>query len=141
MEYIKAMIEFARDDARHVHYRVAGSLAIVALYLTQLPFERLAELSDGTTRLLFAGLAAMLAGAVLHFKYLSRMHLSRRQLIQCLPDNDVECAYDALVTNVKRSIGWFWAGDAAMLIGLTILAYVLWELLGLPPRPTAAGAG
>jgi lipoprotein signal peptidase len=135
LEYIKAMIDFARDDARQVYLRVTGAVAIAVLFLTQLPFERLAALDTPYTCLLFGGLGAMLLSAVFHFTYLSQVHLSRRHLMACLPTRDVGGAYDALAKTERRWIRSFHMGDLLIVIGIILLAVVLGELLAVSPTP------
>lgn len=44
IEYIKAQLEYARDDSRQVYLRVTAALAVAGLVLTQLPFVRLKAL-------------------------------------------------------------------------------------------------
>src|SRR3954453_15957118 len=78
VEFIKATIEWAKDDVRQVYLRVTAALGIAVLVLTQLPFEKLTELDRDN--LFLGALALLLGAATLHFFYLSRVHRSRRDV-------------------------------------------------------------
>lgn len=74
IEYIKAQLEYARDDSRQVYLRVTAALAVAGLVLTQLPFVRLKALEVVPKVVLAVGICALLVAAVFHHLYLTRIH-------------------------------------------------------------------
>lgn len=73
-EYTKSILDFARDVDKQIYIRVTAAIGVAVLYLTQLPFERLAALSVVWKGLLLGGLVAMLAAAGCFFRYQSIIH-------------------------------------------------------------------
>jgi hypothetical protein len=92
VEYIKAMLEYARDDARQVYLRVTAAVAVAALMLTQLPFTRLKGLETPPKAAFFVALAVLAIAAVLHHSYLQNIHHTRVKIAQCLPTADAATA-------------------------------------------------
>jgi hypothetical protein len=131
VEYIKAMIEWTKDDVRQIYLRVTASLGIAVLVLTQLPFEKLAELNQDW--LFLGSLALLLISAVAHFSYLSRVHRSRRDLALCLRKADGATAKRVWQDTWDRSGMLFVAGDVILVLGLIGVGFVVLHLLQLPP--------
>jgi hypothetical protein len=133
VEYIKAMIDWTKDDVRQVYLRVTAAIGIAVLVLTQLPFEKLAELDrDG---LFLAALGLLLGSAALHFLYLSRVHRSRRDLAGCLRTAAGDAAQE-----IWRKLwhNWWWSfqlGDLLLVSGLIVVGVVVGDLLALSPTP------
>jgi hypothetical protein len=145
-EFINAMIEWSRDDVRQVYLRVTASLAIAVLFLTQLPFDKLAALHGFDKFCLLSGLAVLVLAASAHFLYLSKVHRSRRGLIECLrqvdSEKEAEPGKRAKTPAEQAASHWldiwkpwryaFLGGDGLMAIGAALLAIALVGLLNLP---------
>jgi phosphatidylserine synthase len=129
VEYIKAMIEWARDDARQVYLRVSGTLAIATLFVTQIPVPRLRELSYWPTLALFAGLGSLVVAALAYFIYVSKTHIARRTMALSLCNLDVKTP-DTILTGIDADWGWLLVvGNVLFGAGVLLLAYVLWALV------------
>jgi hypothetical protein len=126
--YIQAMIDWTKDDVGRMHYRVTASLGIVVLFITQLPFARLAKYEPRW--LLFAGLILMLVAALSHAKYLAFVHRSRRRLAGCLRHGDVELAGSVWEDVWRRQGRFLHVGDALLIAGVVVLGVVFAGLLG-----------
>jgi len=77
LEYIKAMLELVREDIRHVLLRVTAALAATALFITQIPYDRLALLPLWTRVILCVGLASIAPSGGLYFRYVRSLHIGR----------------------------------------------------------------
>lgn len=138
-EFIKEMIQWTRDDVRQVYLRVTASLGIAVLFLTQLPFDKLAALRGFDKFCLLSGLAVLVVAAALHFIYLSKTHRWNRGQIAYLhhgTQQPLQARASAVASQWqgpwKR---WNWAflgGDALMVLGVVLLAIALLGLLNLP---------
>jgi hypothetical protein len=123
LEFIKAMIEWTKDDVRQVQLRVSAELAVAVLYITQLPFDRLARLKPDW--LLLGGVGLLIVAALCHFVYLSQVHLSRRDLSSCLRGTNADEAQSVWEV-VWRQWRWFFRlGDALAVFGMIALGVVL----------------
>lgn len=132
-EYIKAMIDWTRDDVSRIHLRVTAAVGIAVLFVTQLPFERLAALND--TWLLFVGIGFLLVAAGLHLVYLAQVGRSRRELAACLRINEGKKAARAW-GEVWYKWGWAYViADGLIVVGLLVLGIVLAQLLSLSALP------
>ena len=133
IEFIKAMIEWTRDDVRRVHVRVTAALAMAALFITAPPFGKLAALDQPHKNALLVGLLCLLLAAGLHFLYVSKVHRSSRDLACFLRNGDGDAAGTLWEGIWKR---WNWAfniGDFLIAIGLALLGVAFLGLLDLPP--------
>jgi hypothetical protein len=129
IEYIKAQLEYARDDSRQVYLRVTAALAVAGLVLTQLPFARLRALEDAPKVALAAGIGALVLAAVFHHLYLTRIHHSRLEIAACLPGVH---AYEASQFGPPRWERYVWllhAGDVLMAVGAVCLGVALAVML------------
>gem|GEM_PF-6011575 len=78
----------AGDDVRQVYIKVTGAIGLAALFVTQLPFDRLAALPLFTRWLLVVGVALAGAAGGLYFFYLTQMHLCRLKMAKYLREGD-----------------------------------------------------
>jgi hypothetical protein len=132
LEYIKAMIEWTADDAKQVYVRVTGAVGIAVLFLTQLPFGRLANLSTVMRYVLIVGIGSLLLSAISYFTYVSKTHIARRELARHLLNANHHGARTAL-SEVWRKWRWtFWLGNTLFGFGTASLGLVLARVLGLP---------
>ncbi|MEA2494671.1 MAG: hypothetical protein QOJ29_2582 [Thermoleophilaceae bacterium] len=138
-EFMKAMIEWTRDDVRQVYLRVTASLGIAVLFLTQLPFDKLAALRGSNKFCLLSGLAVLVVAAALHFLYLSKIHRWNRGQIAYLrhgTEAPLTTRASQVATHWQRTWArWKWAflgGDALMALGVVLLAIALLGMLDLP---------
>ena len=134
LEYIKAVISIAGDDVRQVYLRVTGAIGLAVLFVTQLPFERLDHLSSPAKWLLAGGLIAAGGAAGLFFLYLSKMHIARVQMAQCLRSLD-----DKRIYELWHGSGEFWkryrwayvGANWLFALSVALLAVVFGALIGL----------
>jgi hypothetical protein len=128
IEFIKAMLELAKEDARQVYLRVTAAGAVAVLFVTQLPFARLLALDTFTRIAFLTGLAAVTLAGLAHFQYVQAIHLSRVKLARCLKTLDT-VEVDRIWTETWEKRGWFHnAGHVLFAIGGLALAYVLYDL-------------
>jgi hypothetical protein len=131
LEYIKAMLDYYKDDARQDYVRVTGSLALAAIFVTQVPIPQLRRLDHFHTLLLFAGLGCLVLAAGAYFNYVQGTHLARRCVSRHLLDlNACEVKRDAhkLFRSWDR-VGRIWAGNLLFGAGIVLLGDVLWVLV------------
>lgn len=132
LEYIKAILEIAQDDIRHVHLLVTAALAISAVYVTQLPLERLLSLPLLVRILLSAGLLAMAFSSLFYFRYIRCLHLARMGIARCLPSIDAAKARELWAGEYgvwqqhKRE---YYIGRAMFTVGAVLLGMVIVYLL------------
>src|SRR4051794_32621112 len=134
LEYVKAMIDHVKDDARQDYIRVTAALAVATLFVTQVPISQLRRLNQIHTAMLFAGLVCLVGAAMLYFTYLQKTHLARRNLngyLLNLDTRNLRCDADKLFRDRRRLIR-FYAGNALFLLGLLFLGGVLWVLVTSP---------
>jgi hypothetical protein len=135
-EYGRAVIELAGDDVRQVYLRVTGVLGLAALFLTQLPFKDLAEMSLWARWAFVLGLVAAGASAGFYFRYLSKLHLARLKMARY-----VRYGSGGSVREIWAGDGIFWTehsylftlGTCLAFVSLAMLGVVLGELLNLVP--------
>jgi len=89
LEYIKAMLELVREDIRHVLLRVTAALAVTALFITQVPYDRLIGLPLWTRVILCLGLASIALSGGLYFRYVRSLHITQMRMTRCIPTLDV----------------------------------------------------
>jgi hypothetical protein len=131
LEYIKAMLEYYKDDARQDYVRVTGTLALAAIFVTQVPIPQLRRLDHLHTLLLFAGLGCLVLAAGAYFSYVQGTHLARRCLSRHLLDLNA-CEVKSEAHNLFRSwdrVGRIWAGNLLFGAGVVLLGDVLWVLV------------
>jgi hypothetical protein len=80
--YISALLESARDDVRHVNLLVAATLALAAVFFTQLPFERLVALPLTIKIVLLLGVALLVLSAMLFFVHMQEIQRYRRDCLR-----------------------------------------------------------
>lgn len=128
-DYLSAMLDWAGADVAQVYIRVTAAAALIALYVSQIPMERLEALDATMTRLLFAGLGSLALAATLYFAYVGKTHNTRRKLARLYvePVADPE----AVVMGVWRRWRWlgFFGGNACFAVGVALLAIVLWQVV------------
>jgi hypothetical protein len=93
----------AGDDIRQVYIKVTGAVGLAALFVTQLPFDRLAALPTFTRWLLVVGVAFAGAAGGLYFFYLTKMHLGRLKMAEYLREGDA-----AKVAHLWTGTGELW---------------------------------
>jgi len=128
VEYIKAMLEYARDDARQVYLRVTAALALAALLVTQLPFKELKGLETAPKVAFFTALGMLVLAALLHHSYLQKVHHARRQIAQCLPSADAAKAEKLGSPTWDRYLNRFKAGDIMLVLAAVLLSWVVVDL-------------
>lgn len=129
-DYINAMLEWASADATQVYFRVTGALGLAAVYVTQIPMERLAALSGRWTAVLFVGLGCLCAAAVLYFRYVNKTHVARREIARALVDGSSSNPEEILLSVFKRNrISAFGIGNALFGLGAILLGLVLWQVV------------
>ena len=138
-EYIKALLEYVKDDVRQDYPRVTGALALAAVFVTHVQIAELQRLNQWETYVLFAGLAFLAMAAVAYFHYISKTHQARRPLTTYLLTLNAQQAtkhVNAVFESRKRK--WeFRLGTALFAVGVGLLAVVLWALV--TASPNAAG--
>jgi hypothetical protein len=135
LEYVKAMLDYVRDDARQDYLRVTAALALAAIFVTQVPIAELRRLDHTHTVVLFAGLGCLVLAATAYFTYVQSTHLARRRLsgyLLTLDTNKVKCCAHKLFRRPLRRIH-FHAGNVLFLAGVALLADVLWVLVDSSP--------
>lgn len=83
-EYIKALLEVASDDARHVTLLVSVALAAILVVIVQMPIKNVLALPLGMRILLVVGVAFLALGALSVFRYVRAVHLARFGIARCL---------------------------------------------------------
>ena len=136
-EYIKALLEYVKDDARQDYLRVTGALAFAAIFVTQVRIAELQTLNRWETFVLFAGLACLAASAAAYFYYINETHRARRPLAERLLDLDWEEAKNTVDELFETRKGQFRAITRLFVVGVGLLAVVLWVLV--TGSPDAAG--
>jgi hypothetical protein len=128
-DYVAAMLDWITADVSQVYIRVTAAAALIALYITQIPSERLEALNRWQTVLLFVGLGCLALAAGLYFVYVNKTHRTRRTLARSYvePKTDPE----DIVLGVFRR--WrkicFGGGNALFLLGVLMLSIVLWPVI------------
>jgi hypothetical protein len=135
-EYVKALLEYIRDDSRQVYVKVTGALAVAALFATQLPFDRFRALDLWARGLLIGGLAQLIVAALAYFTYTGIVHHARLRIAGYLRTGEGPAARDAWLDlwNDRSSLRirnkwWFWTGDVLFGLGGLSLAVVFATLL------------
>lgn len=88
LEYIKMMITIAMDDIKHVTLYITVAFAVVIVFLTQIPIDRVLALPLWTRGLLCASLGALVLSALSFFRYVRQLHITRMKMARCLPSLD-----------------------------------------------------
>ena len=129
LEYVKAILDWVKDDARQVYIRVTGALGIATLFVTQIKIAELQTLERWPMRALFAGLASLAAAALAYFFYVSRTHVARRAIAKYLHEgNSADAEKDAI--GIFREWGLILLiGNVLFGVGVLLLGYVLGELI------------
>lgn len=126
LEYVRAMLEFGHNDARHVYILVTTSLAVSALFAIQL-FDQISSLPLGGRIVSLAGLLLMILAAAQFFLYLQARHLSWRDTAECLRTADADRAREV---ERGRIIWLFYSAAATLIVGLVaLLVSFAWILL------------
>jgi hypothetical protein len=138
-EYIKALLEYVKDDVRQDYLRVTGALAFAAIFVTQIKIGELQRLNRWETFVLFAGLGCLVIAAAAYFDYIRITHQTRLPLVDYLRTLDAEGAKQKVenLFGKKRRKVEFWTGTGSFLVGIGLLAVVLWVLV--TGTPDAAG--
>jgi hypothetical protein len=131
LEYVKAMLDYVKDDARQDYVRVTGALALAAIFVTQVRISELQRLNRFHTWMLFAGLFCLVLAATAYFTYVQETHLARRSLssyLLTLDTRKLRCEAQELFQRRSRLIR-FHAGNLLFLVGVLLLGDVLWVLV------------
>jgi hypothetical protein len=129
-DYVSAMLEWAGADVTRVYIRVTGALGLAAVFVTQIPFERLEALSAPWTAALFGGLASLTAAALLYFVYVSRTHVARREIAQGLLSVSGRNPEKILLDVFARYRVWaLGVANALFILGAVLLGLVLWQVV------------
>ena len=128
-EYIKVLIEWARDDARQDYLRVTGALAVVTLFITQIEIGDLQGLDLWPKRALFAGLGCLVAAALVYFLYVSGTSRKRWYVTQCMRTGNAAEAERILGDYYEAFKNLHRAGSALFCLGTLLLAYVIRALV------------
>jgi hypothetical protein len=136
LEFIKALLEYVKDDVRQDYLRVTGALAFAAIFVTQVPIAELQRLNRWETFVLFAGLGCLALAAAAYFDYIRRTHLVRRPLTYYLINLDAEGAKQKVDETFKH---WkrereFHIGTTLFVLGVAPLSVVLWVLVTGSPN-------
>ena len=136
LEYIKAMLELAREDIRHVMLLVSAAFAISALFVTQIPIDAIVDLPRWSRALLIVGLIAMVLAGLFFFRYVRGLHTTQMAITRCIP------SLDAVKTRelwAGRAGVWarhgveYRRGRAFFTVGTLILAVVFAHIYVFPP--------
>lgn len=127
-DYIKAMLEYVRDDVRQVFLRVTASLTVAVLVLTQLPFKRLNGLDSVGKGALFVGVAALILAALFAYLYLETIHHARLAIAECLLRSDWKRARESGPTYWKQYDWMLYIGDGMLVLGAAAEAVVVIKL-------------
>jgi hypothetical protein len=125
------LLEYVKDDVRQDYLRITGALAFAAIFVTHLRIAELQKLNRWETFVLFGGLGCLAAAAATYFDYVRRTHLVRRPLTYYLVTLDADGANQFVnksFTDWKRQAE-FHTGTALFVIGIGLLAVVLWVLV------------
>jgi hypothetical protein len=128
-EYIKTLIEWARDDTRQDYLRVTGALAVVTLFITQIRIGDLQELDHWPKLALFAGLACLVAAAFVYFLYVNGTHRKRWYVTKCMRTGNAAEAERILGDYYERFTWLHRAGSTLFALGTVLLAYVIEALV------------
>jgi hypothetical protein len=102
LEYIKAVMSLAMDDIQHITRLVTVSLAIILIFLTQIPIDLVLSLRLPIRIFLCIGLGCSAFSGLFFFRYTERLHTTRMTIARCLPSLDV------------RKVRELWAGEAGV---------------------------
>ncbi|MFI6478029.1 hypothetical protein ACIBH1_08865 [Nonomuraea sp. NPDC050663] len=125
VEYIKGLVETAAEDARHVTLNVSLALAVVAVFLTQLPHELVFGQVLAVRLTLFLGLLALGASAIAFFGYVRAVHYARMAIVRSLASADAKHARQLWAGRYgvwERKKRWYQAGQMLMYVGLALEA-------------------
>lgn len=102
LEYIKAMISLAREDIKHVMLYITLSLAIIFMFLTQIPIEVIFSLPQLARWFVFLGFIFHANSAFHFFLYIRNLHITQMKMTRCI-----------VSLNVKKTRE-LWAGAAGV---------------------------
>ena len=127
IEYVKALVEWAKDDARQVYIRVVAALGLAGVFVTR--FKDLRTLSIGGTVALFLSLGALALAAFLYFLYVSKTHVARRNLAAYFLAQDPRPARTEVVRIFEEHGRLLWFANRLFGGALLPLTWVLVELV------------
>jgi hypothetical protein len=125
-----------QDDIRHVHIRATASLAIAAVFVTQIPLEDLQGLPVAFRVFTFIGIAFLSFAAVFNFMYTHRLNLVRVDIARALAGGDATSVINSWVVDfrapwqeVGKPIRWYVLAQTLFAVGSVALGAVIWKLL------------
>ncbi len=135
-DYVAAMLDWIAADANQVYIRVTAAAALIGIYITQIPIERLEKLNEAMTVVLFLGLGCLALAAALYFVYVNKTHRTRRTLARCYVEPTVDPETTVLAVFRRWRKLCFGGGNALFLLGVVLLAMVLWPVVTehVPPK-------
>lgn len=93
-EYIKALLAVSADDGRYIMLVVAGALAVVTLFLKDIPIEDIQAEPTWVGVLMGIGLTSLVASGAAFFTYAGAVNRVRMSIARCLASADALTARD-----------------------------------------------
>jgi len=127
--HAQALLEYARDDARHVYLRVTAGIAVLAFFFAKISSGEFESLSGWWKAAACAGIGGIAVGAFFSFQYVSETHRVRRAIATTLttPASNRATNPDSLLTQLwdKRRRRTTYLGVVPLVAGAVLLAAVL----------------
>ncbi len=134
LEFAHGLVDLIAEDARQVYIRVTAAIGLAALFVTQLPFDRILALHQWARWVLALGLAAAVASGALLFYYSGRLHRGRVRMLREIRNGRPERVpeiwdLEGEVWNESRR--FYYAGVGALILSVFLLGITLAALLKL----------
>ena len=78
---VSDLLAVLQDDIRHVHVRVTAAVGIAAVFVTQIPLDKLRKQPDWARGCSVAGLLVLLCSAACYFQYTQQLNKLRLNII------------------------------------------------------------
>jgi hypothetical protein len=134
LEFAHGLVDLIAEDARQVYIRVTAVVGLAALFVTQLPFDRILRLHQWARWVFALGLAAAVASGALLFYYSGRLHRARVRMLRHIRDGHPEKVPEIwdLEGEVWTESRWsYYAGVGALVVSVVLLGATLAALLKL----------
>lgn len=134
LEFAHGLVDLIAEDARQVYIRVTAAVGLAALFVTQLPFDRILALDQWARWVLALGLAAAVASGALLFYYSGRLHRARVRMLREIRDGCPEKVPEIwdLEGEVWTESRWsYYTGVGALVLSVVLLGVTLAALLKL----------
>jgi hypothetical protein len=144
---LTVVLTIIAEDIRHVHVRITAAIGIAAVFITQIPLDKLRGLPWWTEWLTVGGVVALALSAAAYFQYTQELNKLRLRIVavdvrnhgsRAVSEWGQQFEFKQTLFRRKEPPAWsgrkkllFWAGQGFLALGSALFLVVLIWLIPL----------